>query len=129
MAGRKVTPDKGTSRLPGGVSPVVFATYRVREGRETEFQALLARHWPTLRKLNLVTAEKPVFYERRDEEGKPLLVEIFSWQSPEAVGEAHESPAVMAIWSAMEELLEDRQGRPRFEFPHFAPLAVKLVRV
>lgn len=36
----------------------VICTYRVRKGEEQKFEALLKEHWPTLRKLNMVT-EKP----------------------------------------------------------------------
>ena len=32
---------------------------------------------------------------------------------------AHEHPDVLMIWEAMDPLLEDRDGRPKWEFPHF----------
>jgi hypothetical protein len=39
-------------------------------------------------------------------------------------GLAHEHPDVLMIWEAMDPLLEDRDGRPKWEFPHFAPVSV-----
>jgi hypothetical protein len=38
---------------------------------------------------------------------------------------AHEHPDVLMIWEAIDPLLEDRDGRPKWEFPHFARVAVE----
>ena len=32
---------------------------------------------------------------------------------------AHEHPDVLAIWEPMDPLLEERDGRTKWEFPHF----------
>jgi hypothetical protein len=125
--GKAAKPQPKPARAAAAVQ-VVFATYRVREGKEAEFRSLLSRHWAVLRKLKLVTATRPVFYERQDEERKTVYVEIFSWLNDEAVGKAHHHPDVMAIWGAMETLVEERLGRPKFEFPHFDPMTIKLAR-
>jgi hypothetical protein len=45
-------------------------------------------------------------------------VEIFTWVEG-GFGQAHEHPDVLAIWEPMDPLLEERDGRPRWEFPHF----------
>ena len=99
--------------------------YRVRPGRETEFTALLRRHWPTLRKLGLVTSDPARHWLGQEQEGAPLFVEMFEWCDEAASGSAHEHPEVMAIWEPMDALTETRGGRPNMEFPHAR--AVKLL--
>lgn len=96
----------------------VVATYRVRAGKEAAFLELLARHFPTLRRLGLVTADPPVVYRGAEDDGRPIVFEIFTWRDAAAVQTAHESPAVMEIWEAMGALVEERDGKPMFEFPH-----------
>lgn len=95
----------------------VIAIYRVRADREKEFMALVRRHYPTLSRLGLVTADKPVVY-RGEEDGGPILFEIFTWKDGKAPDTAHELPEVMQIWEAMGAMVEERDGRPKFEFPH-----------
>jgi hypothetical protein len=103
---------------------IVICTYRVRRGREAEFEALLARHWPTLRGLALVTATAPQHFRGSEAGGEPLFVEIFAWADAQAASLAHEHPEVMAIWEAMDARTEARGGRPNMEFPHFQPLRI-----
>ncbi|MEO1063188.1 MAG: hypothetical protein AAFZ07_17380 [Actinomycetota bacterium] len=103
----------------------VICTFRVRPGSLDPFRELLAGHWPTLRRLGLVT-EQPEqrFLGGRDDGDAPVIVSIFEWVSAEAVARAHEHPDVAEIWEAMEPLCEARDGRPSMEFPHFEPLPV-----
>lgn len=95
----------------------VIAIYRVRADREKEFMALMRRHYPTLSRLGLVTGDRPVVY-RGMEKGAPILFEIFTWKDGKAPDTAHELPEVMRIWEAMGSMVEERDGRPKFEFPH-----------
>lgn len=99
----------------------VLATYRVRADGEEAFQRLLASHWPTLRRLGLVTERPPSIF--RSAEDPPTYVEIFTWASG-GVERAHDHPDVLAIWEPMDLLVEEREGRPGWEFPHFLPWAV-----
>src|SRR5262249_12799213 len=103
----------------------VICSYRVRSGREAEFTELLARHWPTLRALDLVTDEPPRHYRGAEKDGAPLFAGIFVWKSTAAAGVAHEHPEVMAVWEPMDGLTERRDGRPNMEFPHVQPLALR----
>jgi quinol monooxygenase YgiN len=100
----------------------VFATYRVRSGREAAFRELLARHWPTLARLGLVIGPKALVFQANDPAGGPVFVEVFSWRDAAAVETAHSHPEVRAIWGAMEPLVESRDGRPAWEFPHCHPV-------
>jgi hypothetical protein len=96
----------------------VICHYRVRAGKEPEFLALLERHWPALRRLDLVTEDPSRIYRGRDERGQPMFWEIFDWRSAEAAGKAHSHPEIAAIWEPMDLLCESREGRPNMEFPH-----------
>ncbi len=94
----------------------VICTYRVRADGEDAFVALLERHWRTLHELGFVTDDEELVF-RSTEDGL-TYVEIFSWVEG-GFGQAHEHPDVLAIWEPMEPLLEERDGRLRWEFPHF----------
>ena len=99
----------------------VICTYRVRGDCEDEFTRLLARHWRTLRELGFVTGERALVF--RGAEGGVTYVEIFTWVEG-GFAQAHEHPDVLAIWEPMDPLLEERDGRPKWEFPHFQPVAL-----
>lgn len=102
-----------------------FAHYRVCSGREEELLELLSRHWPLLRRLELVTdAPRQVFAGREPGIDGPLVIEVFEWVSEEAVRVAHTHPEVSAVWEAMGPLCEERGGRPRFEFPMLRRVAL-----
>jgi hypothetical protein len=99
----------------------VICTYRVRPEAEDRFVELLRRHWDTLHELGFVTdAESLVF---RELDGPPTFIEIFTWVEG-GFGRAHEHPDVLAIWEPMDPLLEERDGRPKWEFPHFERVAL-----
>lgn len=94
----------------------VICTYRVRADSETRFRELLGRHWRTLHDLGFVTEEESLVFKSM--QGEPTYVEIFTWVEG-GFDLAHEHPDVLAIWEPMEPLLEERDGQPRWEFPHF----------
>ena len=93
----------------------VICTYRVRADAEEAFRDLLRRHWTTLHDLGFVTDEDALIFRRVDE---PTYVEVFTWVEG-GFARAHEHPDVLAIWEPMEPLLEDRDGQPKWDFPHF----------
>ena len=96
----------------------VVCSYQVRADAEGEFVALLRRHWTTLHDLGFVTDDASTVLRKV---GEPTYIEIFTWVEG-GFGRAHEHPDVLAIWEPMEPLLEDRGGRPRWEFPHYQPV-------
>lgn len=101
----------------------VICNYRVKVGSDADFRALLERHWPTLRELELATATPPAYYVGSEAgvEGS-LFIEIFEWADGDAVERAHMHPAISPIWERMGEICEDRGGRLGMEFPHFRRL-------
>jgi hypothetical protein len=94
----------------------VICTYRVRPEAEDQFAELLGRHWDTLHELGFVTSAESLVFRSLDQ---PLTyVEIFTWVEG-GFDRAHEHPDVLAIWEPMDPLLEERDGLPKWEFPHF----------
>ena len=77
---------------------------------------LLRRHWQTLHELGFVTDDKAIVFRSIDK--KPTYVEVFTWVEG-GFQRAHEHPDVLAIWEPMDPLLEEREGRPKWEFPHY----------
>ena len=96
----------------------VIAIYRVQAAKEGEFIALLVKHYPTLAKLDLVTATEPIVYRGNEQGGGLIVFEIFEWKDSKAAQTAHELPEVMEVWEAMGTMVEERDGKPKFEFPH-----------
>ena len=91
----------------------VHVTYHVRAGKEAELARVLARHWPTCRRLGLVL-EKPHLIVRGYGEGhRPYFVEILTWKDSDAPDNA--PPEVRAIWKDLEALCEKREDRPGIE--------------
>jgi hypothetical protein len=107
---------------------VVICTYRIKNGHEDAFLKQLARHWPTLYRQGLVTADASVIYRGVDETKKAFFVEIFTWKVSGAK-KAHEDPAVMQIWEGMGIHMEERLGRPAMEFPHVQPVRMRFAKV
>jgi hypothetical protein len=101
----------------------VICTYRVRPATEVSFVNLLSRHWQTLHVLGFVTDEESLVYRGLDG-GGPTYVEVFTWVEG-GFDQAHEHPDVLAMWEPMEQLLEERDGQPRWEFPHFERVSLK----
>jgi len=99
----------------------VICTFRVGPEREPEFFALLKDHWPMLKRLKLVEDTPPVRYHAT-EQGRPVVVEIFTWLNSESAAAAHSHPEVSEIWSRMEKMVEERDGKPMWDFPHFTLL-------
>ena len=105
--------------MPESTPQTVIAIYRVRADKEDEFLALMRKHHPTLHRLGLVTDEQPIVYRGAEKSGgAPIVFEIFTWKSEQASDTAHELAEVMQIWEAMGTMVEERDGRPKFEFPH-----------
>ena len=100
----------------------VICTFRVIPETEPEFFALLKAHWPMLKRLKLVEETPPPVRYHATEQGRPLVVEIFTWRSSEAAASAHSHPEVSEMWNRIEDLVEERDGRPKWDFPHFTLL-------
>ena len=107
------------------VPATVLATYRVRPEKEEEFLLLLRRHYPVLLDYGLVTRTPPLILRGTEGDDRPIIYEIFTWADGDAVEGAHQLSDVADLWKAMGELVEEREGRPRFEFPHVQKLELE----
>lgn len=101
---------------------IAIALYRPKAGKAKELEALVERHIPTLRQLELVTDRPSVLARSQD----GTLIEIFEWRSGEAIGKAHTHPKLAQVWEAMGAIadfpslssLPEANGR----FPNFTPV-------
>ena len=101
-------------------SEVVIALYRPKSGKLAELEALVRRHFPTLKEYGLTTDRAP--FIGRSQDG--TIVEIFEWASIEAAKNAHDHPAVAQVWEAMAVVCEfvtlNDLPEAGNRFPHFA---------
>jgi quinol monooxygenase YgiN len=77
----------------------VIVAYRPKAGKEAELLELIRTHVPTLRKEGLAT-DAPVVVMRA---AGGTLLEVFEWQSAEAIAASHQNEAVQAMWGRFAE--------------------------
>ncbi len=94
----------------------VICSYLVRAECEADFHDVLAQHWAVLSAKKYVTDDDRLILRSCDE--PPTYVEIFTWVDGGAE-RAHGDVDLQQIWASMGPLLEERNGRPRWDFPHF----------
>ena len=74
---------------------IVFAVYRPHEGKEGQLLELVQEHMPILKSQRLITDRKPVVMQSKDK----ATIEVFEWQSAEAIALAHQNPVVQELWT------------------------------
>jgi quinol monooxygenase YgiN len=101
---------------------IVFALYRPHPGREAELRKILARHVPTLRRLEMATDREPIVVKSKN----GTLVEIFEWATSDAAEKAHHHPEVAKVWEAIGKIADmpvlDSLEEAKQRFPHFEPV-------
>lgn len=98
---------------------VVMALYKPKDGKVSETETLVKKHFPVLREYGLSTEKEPFIGRAKD----GTILEIFEWSSDSAAKKAHDHPAVAKIWEAMAKVCDfgtlaslDEAKKP---FPHF----------
>ena len=88
----------------------IMITFRAKPGADAELARVIARHWDTARRLNMVR-DTPHITVRGSENGNQIyFVDIFTWRD---AGIPDAAPAaIAAIWAEMNQLVESRGGRP-----------------
>jgi quinol monooxygenase YgiN len=81
---------------------MVVVVYRPKAGRADDLLDLIREHVPILRAEGLATERAPLVMRAAD----GVLVEIFEWESPEAIERAHTNPTVLALWGRFGECCE-----------------------
>lgn len=80
----------------------VIVAYRPKAEKEAALLELLKIHVPTLQGEGLATDRTP--YVMRAADG--TIVEIFEWQSAEAIEQAHKNQVVLDMWGKFWEVCE-----------------------
>ncbi len=106
------------------VRNVNICRYLVKPGHEEEMEALVTKHWPTLRQAGLASEDPPLIYRglpspapNGEHDAARTYIEIFSWAQPNSAELAHQTPEVMAVWEPMGAICES------MEFPSFQPIS------
>jgi hypothetical protein len=100
---------EGVHAQPNAASTpeTVMVTVQAKPGAEAALASVIARHWRTVRQLDLVS-ESPHLSLRGTDGGGTYFVEIFTWRDRNIPEDA---PAqVQAIWAEMNVLAESRGG-------------------
>ena len=77
----------------------VMVTYRAKRGSEAQLAQVVARHWETARRLDLVAAEPRDLYRAGS-----TLIEVFTWKDGSIPDNA--PPEIRTIWKEMGDLVE-----------------------
>ena len=77
---------------------LVICAFKPKSGLENELLAVVDKHWWLLKAEGLVTDRTR--YAMLAADG--TIVEVFEWKSAEAIEQAHQNPAVLAIWKEFE---------------------------
>lgn len=73
----------------------VIVAYAPKPGKEPQLLEAVKKHLKVLREQQLVTDKAA--YLMRASDG--TIVEVFEWRSSDAIADAHNNPAVQALWA------------------------------
>jgi quinol monooxygenase YgiN len=73
----------------------VIAAYSPKAGQQQALLRAVQKHLQILRAEKLVT-ERPAYVMKS---ANGTIVEVFEWRSAESIKQAHENPAVQALWA------------------------------
>jgi hypothetical protein len=91
----------------------MMITFRPKPGAEAELAKVIADHWSTARRLDLVRPEPHVTLSAKDKDGT-YYVDIFTWRDASIPDNA--PPEIRKIWDDMNRLTEPRGGHPALSF-------------
>ncbi len=95
------------------VPETVMVTLRAKPGAEADLVRVIARHWETAKRLNMVIEAPHVTLQLAEQENKTTFVEIFTWRDASLPDSA--PAAIQEIWNEMNGLVEARGGRRGLE--------------
>jgi hypothetical protein len=103
---------------------LVIALYRPKSGKGPELDALVRKHYPTLKEYGLTTDRAPFIGRSTD----ATIIEIFEWRDAASAKKAHDHPGVAKIWEAMAVVCDfgklGELPEAKNLFPHFAAFGV-----
>jgi hypothetical protein len=104
-----------------GQPETVMVTLHARPGSEQALAQVLARHYDTARRLNLIAADTPhVTLRANEDEDKTYFVEIFTWRDADTPD--HAPADILDIWKEMNALVEPRGGKPGLTITEMTPV-------
>jgi len=107
--------------LLGGQPETVMITLHAKPGAEQALADVLARHYATARRLDLVVPEAPHVTLRSADGGeKRDFVEIMTWRDAEIPD--HAPKEILAIWQEMNALVEARAGQAGLTITEMVPV-------
>jgi len=107
--------------LLGEHPETVMITLHAKPGAEQALADVLARHYATARRLNLLAPDAPhVTLRSADGAEKRDVVEIMTWRDAETPD--HAPKEILAIWQEMNALVEPRGGQPGLTITEMVPL-------
>jgi hypothetical protein len=74
---------------------ISIACYRPKQGKEAALESIVRGHVQRLRDFGLATDRAPIIGRAKD----GTIVEVFEWNSSEAIAEAHQHPGVHKMWA------------------------------
>ena len=95
------------------IPETVLITFRPKAGAEAELARVIAEHWTTVRRLDLVQADPHVTVQTKDDAKRPCFVDIITWRDEDIPDNA--PPALLTIWADMNRLTESRGEKPGIE--------------
>jgi hypothetical protein len=99
----------------------VMITLRAKAGAEQALADVLARHYDTARRLDLVKPDAPhVTLRSAEDQDTPYFVEIFTWRAADIPD--HAPAAILEIWKQMNALVESRGGKAGMDIVEMIPV-------
>jgi quinol monooxygenase YgiN len=81
---------------------IAIVGYKPKPGKADALRELARGHVARLRAEGLVTAREPIIMEASD----GTVVEVFEWESKQAIESAHGNPVVQAMWQEYAEVCD-----------------------
>jgi hypothetical protein len=101
----------------------VMITLHAKAGAEAELAQVIARHWETARRLNMVR-DTPHLTLRSAEGGQTDFVEVMTWRDASLPDSA--PPEIQKIWADMNRLVEERGGAPGLRIEQMSVISERL---
>jgi hypothetical protein len=101
------------AQATGNDPETVMVILHVRHGSEDQLAQVIANHWETARRLNLVLDTPRVTLKGMESGGDTYFVDIFTWRDASIPDSA--PTAIQALWGEMNTLVESRNGKRGIE--------------
>jgi len=106
------------------VGRFIIAALKPKPGQAEALLCVVEKHWHLLQGEGLVTSRPHCVMQAED----GTVLEVIEWASAQAITEAHENPAVLALWAEFEAVCEyvplASLAEAAHRFPEFKPLAL-----